>query len=144
MLQNVAALVARGIPVEVRSWQDLADDPKYREIHGAVVDLMTRDTQFRQCVQSFVDHHLAQSQVQPSESSSVIERTYVIAEAAMSIFVTECLRYSVEVWEKAPDDRVADPIGHLYARGLSALGPPFEGLRGVRRLELVPAQFAVD
>ena len=42
------------------------------------------------------------------------EREYLLSEVCMSVYCTEMLRYSTEVWERPPARDVPDPLNLLY------------------------------
>jgi len=102
-----------GTEIVIKKWRDFMDKPEFIAIKDIVNNEINSNNVFNNVVHEFILFNLRKFEVQEVLESRYFEHQYILEEIAMSIYATEILGYSTELWEKAPIDS-PDPIKFLY------------------------------
>ena len=95
-------------------WADIAGHADYQRVRQAMEASLPANPDIAWHIDRFVTHFVPSDGGEPDRWAKRWEREYVVAEIAMSLYVTQALGYSFELWEKPAPAGVVDPIGYLY------------------------------
>jgi hypothetical protein len=104
----------KGTDVVIESWQTTSARPEFQHLLDAFRATVVQNIDIASVVQEFVSYHVKRFRWRSDDSGYFWEHRYLIEEMAMSMFVSEKLGYSLEIWEALPRSGLADPIGYLY------------------------------
>ena len=96
-------------------WRDLTENEDFRALARAVDRFPNDDPGFNDVLAAFIDCRVQRFGWKQDPEVYAWERRYAVEEIAMSIYTTEMLGYSTEIWEKATNAGEPDPLGFLYA-----------------------------
>ncbi len=109
---NLRELAEQG---KVLYWDDVADDSDYQEFSKAVTDAVTAHAGMSIEIDKFVAARTERFGLGANrEEENQAELRYLISEVTMSMYATEILGYTTEIWEKPPARDVPDPLRVLY------------------------------
>jgi len=113
MIRNVQKKFTEVDNLWIAMWNEITTQNKYLEILQNLKSIVEQDKELEAVVNKFITLYVRKFRWNPSEATKWEER-YLLEEVTMSIYVTEILGYSRELWEKAPEPDFPDPIGYLY------------------------------
>jgi hypothetical protein len=102
-----------GSDILIKKWVDFKQNSEFIKIKEIVSNEIRINNSFKDVIHEFILFNLRKFDVQEDLESKYYEHQYILEEIAMSIFATEILGYSTELWEKAPTNS-PDPIKFLY------------------------------
>ena len=111
-MSSRAGAQARGTIV---CWDEIAETAQYSDFAQRLQHAVLADRMLAETIQAFVDRRVGRYALGASpERERDYEREYLLSEVSMSIFCTEVLGFSNEVWERPPRADVPDPLRLLY------------------------------
>ncbi len=114
MILNVQKQFNNVESVHIAKWMDIASENKYLALLKSIKKLLRLDKGLRDFVDEFVTLHVQKFRWKVDKEALEWEERYLLQEITMSIYVTEILEYSRELWETPPNPNFPDPIGYLY------------------------------
>ncbi|MCZ6834848.1 MAG: hypothetical protein O7G85_03660 [Planctomycetota bacterium] len=98
--------------VHLHRWRDLSRDPDYQRIRENMGRKLDRCLSLSREVDRFVETSLLK--FGGPDSSSTLERNYLLSEMAMTMFIAEFKSCRLHLWERLPTQPDPDPIGLMY------------------------------
>lgn len=99
--------------IVIKKWKDIMEIEDFLKIKNVVNTTINSHEEVKAVVHDFILFNLRKFDVEADLESRYYENQYIVEEIAMSIYATEILDYSTELWEKSPVDS-PDPIKFLY------------------------------
>lgn len=115
-------------------WEDIASDQTYKEFSEKLQAAITSNAEMRGQIEAFVSTRIERfgDKANPERAADA-EREYLFSEVTMSVFATEILGYTAEVWERPQAPEIADPLKVLYDQHISLVAEA-TGKPAVRQL----------
>lgn len=111
-MSNRAGARARGTIV---CWDKIAETAQYLDFAQRLQHAVLADQLLAEAIQAFVERRVERFGLGVSpEREQGHELEYLLSEVSMSVYCTEMLGFSNEVWERPPRADVADPLKLLY------------------------------
>jgi hypothetical protein len=96
-------------------WDEIAEAAQFRPFADALRRQILEDDLLARTIEEFVNRRVARFALGSApERERDHEREYLLSEVCMSVFCTEVLGFSNEIWERPPAPSVADPLKALY------------------------------
>lgn len=97
-------------------WDEIAETAEYSEFARRLQKAALADELLAETIQVFVERRVGRFGLGASlEREQRYEREYLLSEVSMSVFCTELLGFSHEIWERPPRADVPDPLKLLYS-----------------------------
>jgi tRNA-dependent cyclodipeptide synthase len=111
-MSNKAGARARGTIV---CWDKIAETSQYSDFAQRLQHAVLADRLLAEAIQAFAEQRIERycRGVSPEREQSD-EFEYLLSEVSMSVYCTEMLGFSNEVWERPPRADVPDPLKPLY------------------------------
>ena len=107
-----AGAMGRG---EISRWDDIATTSEYLEFTKRLQHGVLNDQMLSNAIEAFVERRVTRYGLGAfPEKERDYEREYLLSEVSMSVFCTERLGFSTEVWERPPLADAPDPLKLLY------------------------------
>jgi tRNA-dependent cyclodipeptide synthase len=111
-MSSRAGAQARGT---ILCWDEIAATPRYSDFAQHLQQAVLADQMLAEAIQAFVERRVERYGLGASpERERDYEREYLLSEVSMSVYCTEVLGFSNEVWERPPQADVPDPLKLLY------------------------------
>jgi hypothetical protein len=104
----------------VRMSEVLASEDLQR-IRDALLWALQREPAFTREAQRFTSWAARKFSWEPVAHAGALEMEYLRSEALVSLYVTEVLGYTCEIWEKLPGPAVPDPLAVAYEAASKSL-----------------------
>jgi len=114
MILNIQKQFTEVEDLRITMWTEIASQNKYTELLQNLKNILEQDKELEAVINEFVTLHIRKFRWSVHKDAAKWEERYLLQEIIMSIYVTEILGYSRELWENAPDPNSPDPIGYLY------------------------------
>jgi hypothetical protein len=99
----------------VAFWDEIAETAEFVEFAKRLQDAVLADRLLADAIEKFVNGRVTRFGLGSApEQERGYEREYLLSEVCMSVFCTEMLGYSNEVWERPPAPEIPDPLKLLY------------------------------
>jgi hypothetical protein len=96
-------------------WDEIAESAAYSEFAPRLRNAVLADGLLARAIEEFVEGRVERYGLGSApERERDYEREYLLSEVCMSVFCTEVLGFSTEVWERPPAPDVPDPLKLLY------------------------------
>ncbi len=103
-------------------WDEIAEGCDYLEFAQRLQHAVLADRRLGAAIAEFVARRVERFGLgREPDRECEYEREYLLSELAMSVYCTEMLRFSVEVWERPPAADTPDPLKLLYDHGRELL-----------------------
>lgn len=115
--------------IQITKWIDLKETKSFKQIFENVKNEIEADPDLEIIVEQFIKYNLHKFSAEGESDSHIYERLYIFEEISMSIYATEILGFTTELWEKIPEKHSPDPLKYLFENKRSTLkritGKPF-------------------
>jgi tRNA-dependent cyclodipeptide synthase len=96
-------------------WDEIAETAQFAEFAPHLRQEILADHLLARAIEEFVERRVSRFGLGSApEQEREYEREYLLSEVCMSVFCTEILGFSHEVWERPPAPDVPDPLKLLY------------------------------
>jgi tRNA-dependent cyclodipeptide synthase len=96
-------------------WDEIAETENYRNFSQRMCAGFLAEPALRGSLEDGVARRVERfALASATEKEHGFEREYLLSEVCMSVFCTEVLDYSQEIWERPPAAEVPDPLKLLY------------------------------
>ena len=95
-------------------WDDISNMKDFQIVYSDIESFSENHPKFGRTVSDFVSERICRFGLSKSSREYAWEFDYIVSEIAMSVYCTEILSYTTEVWEKRVEDSGLDPIETLY------------------------------
>jgi hypothetical protein len=100
---------------KIAFWDEITEAAEYRPFADDLRQQILADDLLARAIEEFVSRRVARFAVGSApERERDHEREYLLSEVCMSVFCTEVLGFSNEIWERPPAPGTADPLKVLY------------------------------
>ena len=100
---------------QIVRWDNVAGTTEYLNFSKQLQHAVLQDRVLTGAIEDFVERRVARYGLDASrERERDYEREYLLSEVSMSVYCTEKLGFSTEVWERAPQADAPDPLKLLY------------------------------
>jgi len=106
---------------QVVRWNELANRQDYVELREKIEQVFNSNLHLKHYSDMFVIHNLKKITHSITDEKIILEHDYLFAEITMSIYLTECLGYEFELWEKPQCEDLPDPLDILYKKEKESL-----------------------
>jgi hypothetical protein len=97
-------------------WDDIAAGEAFKRFAGGVRTELSANAALLSSLEAFVKLRVDRFGMGSDHAKEAeFEREYLLSEVAMSMYCTEVLGFSTEVWEKPVSQGVPDPLGLIYS-----------------------------
>ena len=118
-------------------WDEIAETARYAEFSRLLLDAVLSDRLLSESIHEFAERRVKRfSPGSAPEREQGYEREYLLSEVSMSVFCTEILGFSNEVWERPPQPGAPDPLKLLYEQRRELI-PPLTGREASRVLSFL-------
>jgi hypothetical protein len=98
-------------------WDEIAGTLRFAEFAWRLREKVQADRMLSDAIDEFVERRVTRFGLGSApERERDYEREYLLSEVCMSVFCTEALGFSTEVWERPPQPEVPDPLKLLYGQ----------------------------
>ena len=102
---------------KIAYWDEVAETAEYHAFGDALRQQILDDDLLARTIDEFIIRRVTRFGLGSApEQERDHEREYLLSEVCMSVFCTEVLGFSNEVWERPPAPGVADPLKALYQK----------------------------
>jgi hypothetical protein len=137
LVRNVAFGAKAASVGRIAFWDEVADCPHFENFSNRLGSLALADELLAGKIAGFVNARVARFGVGAvPDREQHWEQQYLLSELCMSVFCTEMLGYSLEVWERPPAPEAPDPLKVLYTER-SALVAEATGRVPARKLSFL-------
>ena len=102
-------------------WNELSKRQDYIELRQKIEQEFNRNLHLKYYCDLFIIHNLRKMTPIITDKKIELEHNYLFAEITMSIYLTEYLGYSCEIWEKPQSEDLPDPLDILYKKEMRSL-----------------------
>ena len=107
----------------VAYWDEIAETAQFAEFAQRLRSEVLADFVLSAAIEEFVDRRVKRFGLGSApDRERDYEREYLLSEVCMSVFCTEVLGFSTEVWECPPAPDVPDPLKLLYSGRVDLVG----------------------
>lgn len=98
-------------------WNEIAETARYAEFSQRLQKAVLSDRMLAESIHEFVERRVSRFGPGSSpERERGYEKEYILSEVAMSVFCSEILGFSNEVWERPPQANTPDPLKLIYSQ----------------------------
>lgn len=107
----------------VAYWDEIAETAQFAEFAQRLRSEVLANSVLGAAIEEFVDRRVKRFGLGSApDRERDYEREYLLSEVCMSVFCTEVLGFSTEVWECPPAPDVPDPLKLLYSGRVDLVG----------------------
>ena len=115
LIKKVATKAGAQTSGRIVFWDEIAEAEDFagfaKRLRGAIL----ADDLLADAINEFVERRVARFGLGSApDQEREYEREYLLSEVCMSVYCTEILGYSCEVWERPPTPDIPDPLKLLY------------------------------
>jgi|SoiMethySBSTD1v2_1073268.scaffolds.fasta_scaffold01362_18 hypothetical protein len=115
LIKRVAHKMAAQSRGRIVFWDEIAEAGQFCTFSDRLRGQILTDHRLAGEIEEFVERRVARFGLGSlPERERAYEREYLLSEVCMSVFCTEVLGFSNEVWERPPAANVPDPLKLLY------------------------------
>jgi hypothetical protein len=115
LIKKVASKSGAQSSGRIAFWDDIAESDGFSEFADQLRDAVLADDLLAGAIEEFVERRVARFGLGSApDQERDHEREYLLSEVCMSVYCTEMLGYSREVWERPPTPDISDPLKLLY------------------------------
>jgi hypothetical protein len=97
-------------------WDDIAAGEAFKRFNKGLRAELSSNAAFVSSLEAFVKRRVDRFGLgSDHDKEAEFEREYLLSEVSMSMFCTEVLGFSDEIWEKPVSPGVPDPLGLIYS-----------------------------
>ncbi len=116
LLERVAKRADAARNGKIVYWDDIAAGDAFKRFDRSVRAELSADAALVSSIEAFVKLRVDRFGMGSDHAKEAeFEREYLLCEVSMSMYCTEVLGFSTEVWEKPVSQGVADPLGLIYS-----------------------------
>jgi len=115
LIKNTSYKVGAQANGRIVYWDEITEAAPYPNFAARLRDSILADPILAGAIEEFVERRVKRFGLGSApERERDYEREYLLSEVCMSVFCTEVLGFSTEVWERPPSPDVPDPLKLLY------------------------------
>lgn len=115
LIKKVAARAGAQTSGRIVFWDEIAETEEFSEFAKRLRGAILTDDLLASAINEFVERRVARFGLGSApDQEREYEREYLLSEVCMSVYCTEMLGYSREVWERPPTPDIPDPLKLLY------------------------------
>jgi hypothetical protein len=115
LIKNVAFKAGAQSRGKIVFWDEIAEIGEFSEFSALLRGTILADDLLAGAIEEFVEQRVSRFGLgSEPEREREYEREYLLSEVCMSVYCTEMLGYSREVWERPPPPEIPDPLKLLY------------------------------
>ncbi len=115
LIRRIAYKVSANTTGRIVYWDDIAETAEFSAFASRLREAVLADDFLAQAIEEFIDRRVKRFGLgsDPAREREY-ERDYLLSEVCMSVYCTEILGFSNEVWERPPPPDIPDPLKLLY------------------------------
>lgn len=115
LIRRMAAKSGASGRGDIMRWDDIATTSEYLDFTKRLQRAVLSDEMLSDAIEAFVERRITRYGLGAfPDKERGYEREYLLSEVSMSVFCTENLGFSTEVWERPPQADAPDPLKLLY------------------------------